>query len=82
MTDHVRSVGGRPWKYLLVPQDQVTEDETLAGFFVFKWSFSEWQVQFLRSMGAFIQTRRQRERQQAGAKRATLGVLTRWNAPC
>ena len=35
-TDHVRSVGGKPWKYLLIPHDQVTEDKTLADFLRFE----------------------------------------------
>jgi type III restriction enzyme len=35
-TDHARSVGGKPWKYLLVPHEQVTEDKQLADFLVFE----------------------------------------------
>jgi type III restriction enzyme len=35
-TDHARGVGGKPWKYLLVPHEQVTEDKQLADFLVFE----------------------------------------------
>ena len=31
-SDHASSVGSKPWKYLLVPHDQVTEDKRLADF--------------------------------------------------
>lgn len=35
-TGHARAVGGKPWKYLLVPHEQVTEDKQLADFLVFE----------------------------------------------
>ena len=35
-TDHIRSVGGKPWKYLLVSHEQVTEDKTLNDFLRFE----------------------------------------------
>ena len=35
-TDHTRSVGGKPWKYLLVSHEQVTEDKTLNDFLRFE----------------------------------------------
>ena len=31
-SSHASSVGGKPWRYLLIPQDQVTEDKRLADF--------------------------------------------------
>ena len=31
-TGHARSVGGKPWKYLLVSHEQVTADKTLSDF--------------------------------------------------
>ncbi len=34
-SDHASSVGAKPWKYLLIPHDQVTEDKTLKDFFDF-----------------------------------------------
>lgn len=35
-TDHTRSVGGKPWKYLLVSHEQVTADKTLNDFLRFE----------------------------------------------
>jgi type III restriction enzyme len=34
-SDHTSSVGAKPWKYLLVPHEQVTEDKTLKDFLSF-----------------------------------------------
>jgi type III restriction enzyme len=34
-SDHASSVGSKPWKYLLVPHEQVTEDKTLKDFLSF-----------------------------------------------
>ena len=31
---HAGAAGAKPWKYLLIPQDQVTEDKRLSDFFV------------------------------------------------
>ena len=31
-SDHAASVGGKPWRYLLVPHDAVSESERLADF--------------------------------------------------
>ena len=31
-SDHARTIGAKPWKYLLVPHDQVTEDKRLVDF--------------------------------------------------
>jgi type III restriction enzyme len=30
--NHAASVGGKPWKYLLIPHDQVTEDKSIADY--------------------------------------------------
>ena len=35
-TDHTRSVGGKPWKYLLVSHEQVTADKALSDFLRFE----------------------------------------------
>ena len=35
-TTHARDTGGKPWKYLLVPHEQVTEDKALADFLRFE----------------------------------------------
>ncbi|MBA4261002.1 MAG: type III restriction endonuclease subunit R [Comamonadaceae bacterium] len=35
-SDHASSVGAKPWKYLLIPHEQVTEDKTLKDFFSFE----------------------------------------------
>lgn len=35
-TDHTKSVGGKPWKYLLVSHEQVTADKTLNDFLRFE----------------------------------------------
>lgn len=32
-SEHARAVGTKPWKYLLIPHDQVTEDKAPQGFF-------------------------------------------------
>ena len=32
-SDHSRTTGAKPWKYLLIPHDTVTEDKRLADFF-------------------------------------------------
>ena len=29
---HASTIGGKPWRYLLIPQDQVTEDKRLVDF--------------------------------------------------
>lgn len=34
-TEHANSVGAKPWKHLLVPHEQVTEDTTLKDFLSF-----------------------------------------------
>ena len=34
--DHALKVGAKPWKYLLVPHDQVTEDKRLVDFGSFR----------------------------------------------
>jgi type III restriction enzyme len=34
-SDHAANVGAKPWKYLLVPHEQVTEDKTLKDFLSF-----------------------------------------------
>ena len=34
-SDHAASVGGKPWKYLLIPHEQVTEDKRLTDFLQF-----------------------------------------------
>lgn len=30
-TDHTSSYGGKPWRYLLIPHDEIAENNTLAG---------------------------------------------------
>ena len=30
-TDHAKQNGGKPWKYLLIPHDQIQDQMTLAG---------------------------------------------------
>ncbi|MES2944359.1 MAG: hypothetical protein V4772_15940, partial [Pseudomonadota bacterium] len=35
-TSHARTIGAKPWKYLLVPHDQVTEDKRLVDYLVFE----------------------------------------------
>ncbi|MDD2810441.1 DEAD/DEAH box helicase family protein [Rhodoferax sp.] len=35
-TDHAKQMGAKPWKYLLVPHDQVTEDKRLMDYLVFE----------------------------------------------
>jgi len=35
-SDHARKIGAKPWKYLLIPHDLVTEDKRLVDFLVFK----------------------------------------------
>ena len=35
-SDHAQTMGARPWKYLLVPHDVVTEDKRLADFLSFE----------------------------------------------
>ena len=37
-TGHARSVGAKPWKYLLVPHEQVTADKALNDFLRFEVS--------------------------------------------
>lgn len=34
--DHAKQMGAKPWKYLLVPHDQVTEDKRLMDYLVFE----------------------------------------------
>ena len=34
-TDHAKQMGAKPWKYLLVPHDQVTEDKRLMDYLAF-----------------------------------------------
>jgi len=34
-TDHAKQIGAKPWKYLLVPHDQVTEDKRLMDYLAF-----------------------------------------------
>jgi len=36
-SDHARSVGAKPWKYLLIPHEQVTEDKSLGDFLQFDY---------------------------------------------
>jgi type III restriction enzyme len=31
-TDHEKATGGKPWKYLLIPHDAISENKTLLGF--------------------------------------------------
>ena len=35
-SDHARSVGGKPWKYVLVPHDEIAESKRLADFLRFE----------------------------------------------
>jgi len=35
-TDHATSVGGKPWRYVLVPHDEVTEDKRLQDYLRFQ----------------------------------------------
>ena len=35
-SDHARSVGGKPWKYLLVPHDEIDESKRLTDFLRFE----------------------------------------------
>ncbi len=35
-SDHAQTIGAKPWKYLLVPHDQVTEDKRLVDFEAFR----------------------------------------------
>ncbi|MEI8326203.1 MAG: DEAD/DEAH box helicase family protein [Betaproteobacteria bacterium] len=35
-SDHARTIGAKPWKYLLVPHDQVTEDKRLVDYLSFE----------------------------------------------
>lgn len=35
-SNHACEVGGKPWKYLLIPHDQVTEDKNLVDFLRFE----------------------------------------------
>lgn len=35
-SDHARTHSTKPWKYLLVPHDQVTEDKSIADYFHFE----------------------------------------------
>lgn len=37
-SDHVATIGGKPWKYLLIPHEQVTEDKRAADFLQFERS--------------------------------------------
>ena len=37
-SDHVRTTGAKPWKYLLIAHDVVTEDKRLADFLSFETS--------------------------------------------
>jgi type III restriction enzyme len=34
-TDHAQKIGTKPWKYLLIPHDQVTEDKRLTDYLSF-----------------------------------------------
>jgi len=34
-SDHAKKTGAKPWKYLLIPHDQATEDKRLVDFFAF-----------------------------------------------
>ena len=34
-SDHARTTGTKPWRYLLVPHDQVTEDKRLTDYLAF-----------------------------------------------
>lgn len=35
-TEHAKNVGGKPWKYLLVPHDEINEARQLADFLRFE----------------------------------------------
>ena len=35
-TDHALKIGSRPWKYLLIPHDVVTEDKRPTDFLAFE----------------------------------------------
>jgi len=35
-SDHAKKIGAKPWKYLLIPHDLVTEDKRLVDFFSFE----------------------------------------------
>jgi len=35
-SDHASNVGGKPWKYLLVPYDEIAESKRLADFLRFE----------------------------------------------
>lgn len=35
-SDHAAKVGGKPWKYLLIPHDEIVESKTLAGYLRFE----------------------------------------------
>lgn len=37
-SEHAKNTGAKPWKYLLIPHDQVTEDKRLVDFFAFQTS--------------------------------------------
>ncbi|MCL2591629.1 MAG: DEAD/DEAH box helicase family protein [Betaproteobacteria bacterium] len=36
-SDYTASVGGKPWKYLLIPHDEINESRQLADFLRFEW---------------------------------------------
>jgi type III restriction enzyme len=35
-SDHAAKVGGKPWKYLLIPHDEIVESKALAGYLRFE----------------------------------------------
>lgn len=35
-SDHAKKIGANPWKYLLIPHDQVTEDNRLIDYLAFE----------------------------------------------
>ncbi len=35
-SDHAAKVGGKPWRYLLIPHDEIVESKTLAGYLRFE----------------------------------------------
>ena len=37
-SDHAKKIGAKPWKYLLIPHDLVTEDKRLVDFLAFEIS--------------------------------------------
>jgi type III restriction enzyme len=39
-SDHARTVGGKPWKYLLIPHEQVTEDKGMSDYLRFSMGAS------------------------------------------